>query len=147
MKNYKLLLIATLWLTNLANVEAQTSSLKEFSPTEYGRLIYWGKPVDLNREFFQILNTNWSNYLKTTAHNRKYFDFDDYQRQYLGLIENLKNTKFRIIVTEANTLDTIDSNGNLPDTSNKDKKSGIRASWIYYDVLLPSLQEFAKNKI
>lgn len=87
--------------------------------------------------------------MNNTAPKWKYYDFKDYQAIYIVLVDNLKSSKFTIMVTEANQLQWQNPIGILPGTNDekgRSKKSSNRASWLLYNVVLPSLQQFVKSK-
>jgi hypothetical protein len=83
------------------------------------------------------------------ARDWKYYDLKDYNQLYNDLVDNLKSPSFTVIVTESNQLQTRNDLKNLPNSSesNKNKKNRARAGWQYYELLLPSLQEFARGRM
>jgi hypothetical protein len=134
-------------LTILIALFALTTTLCKAQ--DYATVNYWGKDYKLDRSFFEALNSNYTYYMSNTAPNWKYYDFKDYQDIYITFVDNLKSSKFTIIVTEANQLRWQDPIGVLPGTDGekgRGKKSFNRASLLLYNVVLPSLQQFVKSK-
>ncbi|MES2447906.1 MAG: hypothetical protein V4546_12040 [Bacteroidota bacterium] len=130
-----LTIFSILILTSSINVKGQN----------YATLNYWGQDVKLDRDFFQILNNKRSGFIEEVK-SLRYYDFKDYNILYVSLVDNLKSNSFTIIVTEANEIQWRNgSNMTGADETNKKKKT--RASWLYYKLLLPSLQEFVKIKL
>jgi hypothetical protein len=139
MKNIKLILCIAFVAIASTNCKAQ----------DYGTLNYWGKNIQLDRGFFEILNNNFSTFINNTAPTWKYYDYKDYQDIYIKVVDNLKSSRFTIIVTEANQLQWNNAVSIVPGTAGeqgRSKKSTARAGWILYQVLLPSLQQFARTK-
>lgn len=115
---------------------------------DYAKVEYWGKVIPLDQSFFQYLNANFSTYVQGDATRRKYNDFKDYNEIYIAMVDNLKAPTFTIIVTEANQLQFRNARTVFPGTvnePNRSKKSGYRAAWLLYEVVLPSLQQFVAN--
>ena len=84
-----------------------------------------------------------------TAPSWKYYDFQDYQDIYIRIVDNLKRPEFIIEVTEANQLQWYNASPIIPGSKNetgRSKKSNSRASWILYQVVLPSLQQYSKTQ-
>lgn len=139
MKSIKLTIIVALFAMVTTVGKAQ----------DYATLSYWGKDYKLDRSFFEALNSNYNYFMNNTAPNWKYYDFKDYQTIYVTFVDNLKSQKFTIIVTEANQLQWQNPIGVLPGTNGekgRSKKSSSRATWLLYNVVLPSLQQFVKSK-
>lgn len=117
---------------------------------DYATVSYWGKDYKLERHFFEYLNANYTSFMNNTAPNWRYYDFKDCQELYVAMVENLKNSNFKIIVTEANQLQWQPVVGlNMPGADNekgRSNKSKARATWILYQVILPSLQQFVRGK-
>jgi hypothetical protein len=114
---------------------------------DYCTLRYWGKDMKLDRSFFEILNNNYGAFMANTAPGWKYYDPKDYQDIYIKVVDNLKSQQFIIVVTEANQLQWTNAISVIPSAigeTGRSKKSTARAGWILYQVLLPSLQQFAK---
>lgn len=124
------------------------ASINKSQAQNYATLNYWGKDIKLDRSFFEILNSNNNLFMTTKAPNGKYYDFQDYNDIYKKMVDDLTSPFFVIVVTEANQLQTRGASVSWPDSnpSNKNKKNRNRAAWIFYQVLLPSLQSFAQYK-
>ena len=140
MKTLKLILLTILFSIGIA---------AKANAQDYCTLQYWGKEIKIDRAFFQILNNQFSYFMNNTAPQWKYYDFKDYSDIYIKVVDNLKSSEFTIIVTEANQLQWRNAITVIPGTNGekgRSKKSSQRASWILYQVLLPSLQSYAQNK-
>lgn len=137
----KLKLTVLIAFIAFASVKAQETRL-------YGNLQYWGRDIPITSSFFEILNSKYSMFINNIAPNRRYFDYDDYSTIYVNMVENIKRPTFTVIVTEANMLQSQNQLSNWPNSNdtNKNKKNRARSAWIFYEVLLPSLQQFAQHK-
>jgi hypothetical protein len=141
MKSIKLLVFITL-IAFAKPVYAQT--------TTYCRFQYWDKATNLDTKFFEILNANYNAFMRDTAPQWKYYDYKDYNDIYVTIVRNLKKDDFVITVDEANQMSWRNQVVTMPgETGEKgrSKKSTDRAKWILFEVLRPSLQQFAKVKL
>jgi hypothetical protein len=115
----------------------------------YGTCKYWGKEYKLDRKFIEVLNENWNSFIVGTAPKLNYYDGADYQAIYSKIVDNLTNSSFIIIVTEANQLQWLNAVGILPGTDgekDRSKKSSTRASLVLYQVVPPALKQFVQYK-
>lgn len=137
----------TLKLTLLLGIVA-ISSLTKAKAQDYCTLQYWGKEIKIDRTFFQILNDKYKLFMIDRATHWRYYDYTDYNEIFIGIVSNLKNPSFTIIVDEANQLSYLNEYNSWPNSnaSNKNKKNRTRAGWIFYEVLLPALQDFANYR-
>lgn len=139
MKLFKSIVVIALLSITTAQLRAQ----------DYCTLKYWGKEYKLDRQFISVLNDNWTSFMGGQAEQLKYYDGKDYQDIYTVLVGNLTNSSFTIIVTEANQLRWENPNGVLPGTDGekgRSKKSFIRATTVWYRVILPALTQFVQYK-
>jgi hypothetical protein len=116
---------------------------------DYGKVEYWGKTYILDRSFFSYLNQNMDYFIKVTAPQWRWYDSQDYSDIYVGIVNYLRNTNNKIIVTEANQLQFSSSTDFMPGQMNevpkRNKKSTGRAGWVLNSVLLPALQQFVNG--
>ncbi|WP_419788987.1 hypothetical protein [Mucilaginibacter sp. FT3.2] len=115
---------------------------------DYCKLEHWGKSYNLDRTFFEYLNQNMDYFTKVTAQQWRWYDGQDYNNIYVGIVNYLRNTNNTIIVTEANQLQFRSATDIMPGQINepkRSKKSMSRAVWVLTNVVLPSLQQFVKN--